>query len=65
MINQVKKLFSSINNRQKNDKGATSIEYILIAAIVSIALIAGFINLRSVLNNKLSVMNDSVATGIV
>ncbi len=65
MTNFMKKLFSAIKSRKKDDKGGTAIEYILIAVIIGVGLIAGFTSLKSTLQGKVSLINSNISTSVV
>ena len=51
---------STINRFWRNDSGATSIEYSLIAALVGLVIIAGVTKLGTNLSNKFSVIANKV-----
>lgn len=47
---------------RKDDKGATAIEYGLIAALISVAIIAGATSLGSTLNGVFTTLGSSMST---
>lgn len=55
LINLMKKL-------QKNEAGATAIEYGLIAALISIVAIGALTNVGSSLSTTFTTVNDELAT---
>ena len=48
----------------KDDSGATAIEYCLIAALISVALVAGATTVGSSLNSKFDSIGTTVGSGI-
>ncbi len=48
----------------KDESGATAIEYGLIAALISVALIVGATSLGTALNTKFDGISKNVSTGI-
>lgn len=48
----------------KDDSGATAIEYGLIAALISVALVAGATTVGSSLNSKFDSIGTTVGSGI-
>lgn len=51
-----------IRNFVKNNKGATAIEYGLIAALIAVAAIAAMSSIGGALNTTFSNVNDSLRT---
>lgn len=49
----------------KDESGATAIEYGLIAALISVALITGATTLGNTLNNTFSKISNKMTTGAV
>lgn len=45
---------------RSRERGATSLEYVLIAALLSIAIIVGLFALRSALNNNYLAVSEDV-----
>jgi pilus assembly protein Flp/PilA len=52
-----------INKLFKNDKGATAIEYGLIAALIAVAAITAMSGLGNTLENTFNTVNTSMAAG--
>lgn len=55
-------MFKLINRFKKNSKGATAIEYGLIAALVGTAIIAGATTLGSKLSSSFTTIGNTVGT---
>lgn len=52
-----------IRNFLKNSKGATAIEYGLIAALIAIAAIGGMKSLGGALSNKFNAVGTNITSG--
>ncbi len=53
-------MFKIFSRFKKDESGATAIEYGLIAALISVALIAGASTLGSALDNTFAALGDKV-----
>ena len=58
----MKNVLKSLLRRGADESGATAIEYVLILAIVSVALITGFQTLKSSITGKLSTITSAVSS---
>ena len=57
------KVFRILRNLKKDERGATAIEYGLIAALVSIAAIGAMGAVGTELNNSFTQVRDNLVTG--
>jgi len=53
-------LFTQVQNFMGADRGATAIEYAIIAALVSIAVLTGITNLGSGVSNMFNTINTAI-----